>query len=69
MRGVATLHSKQYGEYELSARNNSGESIKITNISPNSKPNSKTLQIQSKGLGRTPIVKKSEATNLVGLSL
>jgi hypothetical protein len=28
MRRVATLHSKQYGEYRLSAINNSGESIK-----------------------------------------
>ncbi len=28
MRGVATLCNKQYGKYELSAINNSGESIK-----------------------------------------
>ncbi len=28
MRGVATLRSNQYGDYQLSAINNSGESIK-----------------------------------------
>jgi hypothetical protein len=28
MRGVATLRSKQYGEYQLSAITNSGESFK-----------------------------------------
>jgi hypothetical protein len=33
------------------------------------KPNSKRLQIKSKRLERNPFVKKSDATNLVGLSL
>ncbi len=28
MRGVIILHNKNYGEYQLSAINNSGESIK-----------------------------------------
>jgi hypothetical protein len=38
-------------------------------ISSNSKPNSKSLQIPSNGLGRNPFVKKSEAKILIGLSL
>jgi hypothetical protein len=31
--------------------------LKIANISPNSKPNLKSLQIPSKGLGRNPFIK------------
>jgi hypothetical protein len=68
MWGVATLHIKKYGEYRLSAINDSGESIKKKmNISSNSKLYSKSLQIPSKRLGRSPFLKKSEAANLVGL--
>jgi hypothetical protein len=47
MWGVTTLLIKQYGEYQLSAVNDHGESIKT----------------------RKPIHEKSEAKNLVGLSL
>jgi hypothetical protein len=39
------------------------------NISHNWKPNLKSLQIPSKGLGGNPFVKKLEVKNLVGLSL
>jgi hypothetical protein len=58
MLGVSTLHFKQYGEYQLSAINNSGESIKM--VSSNSTPNSKSCQIPSEGLERRPFLKKNQ---------
>jgi hypothetical protein len=42
---------------------------KIANIPLSSKPNSKSLQVLSKGLGRNPFMKKSEGKNLAELSL
>jgi hypothetical protein len=48
--------------------NDRGESIKIANISLNTKPNLKSLQILRKWFGRNPFLKK-EAKSLVGLSL
>jgi hypothetical protein len=69
MRRVATLRIQQYGEYRLSTINDSGEPIKkIEDISANTRPNSKSLQIPTKRTGRSPFLKKSEAKNLVGLS-
>jgi hypothetical protein len=61
MRGVTTLHIKQYREYQLCTIYDSGEPIKIVNVSWNLKLNSKSLQIPSKGLRRNPYVNKSEA--------
>ncbi len=54
MQRVATLRIKQYGQYRLS-----GESITYRESS-NLKPNSKSLKILSKTLGRSPSVKKNQ---------
>ncbi len=69
MRRVTTLRSKQYGEYRLSAMNYGGESIKnheyLTELEAKFEKSLKA----SKGLEKSPPVKKSEVKNLVGLSL
>jgi hypothetical protein len=67
MLGVATVHTKQYGVYRLSAKLIADIQA---NISTNSKPNSRRLQITSKGLGRSAFVKENQRSkNLVELSL
>jgi hypothetical protein len=52
MRRVATLHIKQYGEYSIDSplQAIAGSQSKIMSTSSNSKLNSKSLQIPSKGL-------------------
>jgi hypothetical protein len=65
MRGVKTFRNKLYGKYELSANNNSRESIKYSEFFPKFEKPSET----GKGLGRNPFLKKLDAKNLVRLSL
>jgi hypothetical protein len=68
MRGVATLHIKQDGKYQLSAINNRGVSIKNCEYFLEFEAKFEKPSDTSKGLGRNPFVKKSEVKNLVGLS-
>jgi hypothetical protein len=57
-----TLHIKQYKVYQLNTTNDLGVNAKkIVDISSNSKPNSKSIQIPNNGLGRSPFAKKAEA--------
>jgi hypothetical protein len=63
MWGASALCIKQYGEDRLFTINDSGELIS------NLKPNLKSFQRQSKGLERTPFVKKPEAKNSLTIPL
>jgi hypothetical protein len=69
MRRVATLCIKQYKEYRLSAINKSGESIKNREYLIEYESKFEKFVNRSKGLGKSPSVKKSEVKILVGLSL
>jgi hypothetical protein len=67
MRGVATLRNKQYGKYELSAINNSAESIKNREYFPEFE--AKFEKPLDAGAWKKHIHKNSETKNLVGLPL
>jgi hypothetical protein len=67
-RRVATLRIIQYGEYWLSAINNSEESIKNREYLLEFEAKFEKSLNTRKGLGRSPS-KKLEVKNLVGLSL
>jgi hypothetical protein len=69
MWGVVILHLNKTGSIESLLQIIAKSQSKIANISSNLTPNSKSLQLPSKGLGRSPSVEKLEVKNLVGLSL
>ncbi len=69
MQGVATLRIKQYGGYQLFSLNNSGESIKNRDYFLEFETKFEKLSDTEKWAWKSPIVKKSDAKNLVGLSL
>jgi hypothetical protein len=68
MRGVATLGIMQYGEYRLSAKNNSGESTKNRKYLFESEVKFGKPFDTEKGAWEETIPEKS-ATKNVGLSL
>ncbi len=69
MRGVATHCTKQYGEYRLSNINKSGESTKTRENFLEFKAKFEKPSGTEKVAWEEPILEKSEATNLFGLSL
>jgi hypothetical protein len=70
MRIIASLRSKEYQEYWLSAIINIGESIKKLRISHQIRSQiRKVFKYRERGLGRRPSMKKVEVINLVELSL
>jgi hypothetical protein len=69
MPGVATLRSKEYGECQLSAINNSGDSIKNREYFPEFEAKFVKPSDTELGAWKKPFIVKTEAKNLVELSL